>query len=74
MNSSQKWSLSLLAGLLFVVVSLPWTYQGTNYVFKHLKLDTISSSNSNLTVFGLTLHFIVFVLLFRLMFLFYPNC
>lgn len=71
MNSGQKWSISLALGLLFVVISLPWTYEATNYIFKNLRLNTISSLDSNLTIAGIVIHFIVFTLLARLILVFY---
>lgn len=71
MNSSQKWMLALVMGLLFVLISLPYTYQLTNMLFKHVHLDTVSSGESNLTMVGILIHFVVFTLLARLILHFY---
>lgn len=70
-RSAMKWLLALALGILFAIISLPFTYSLTNTVFKYVKVNTISSPNSNVTVYGFVLHTIVFILLARLILHFY---
>jgi hypothetical protein len=58
---TQKVLVTLLSVLLFVVVSLPWTYQLTNMVFG--KLFKTAEANGCPTAAGLALHAVVFGLL-----------
>jgi multisubunit Na+/H+ antiporter MnhB subunit len=70
-QSGRKWLLSLALGILFVIIALPYTYNVTDEIFKHLKLDTTSSSQTNITTAGIIIHFVVFTLLARLILAFY---
>lgn len=57
----QKVLISLFSAVLFVLVSLPQTYQVTNFLTKNVGQKTVS--NGCPTVFGLLLHTLVFVVL-----------
>lgn len=71
MNNGQKWLISLLVGLLFIIISLPWTYQATNAVFENLGLQLTSSGGPTLT--GIAVHAVVFILLFRLVLIWFKD-
>ncbi len=73
MNNYQKWTISLIAGLLFALISLPFTYGLTNKLLTPLGVEVLSYSVSNVTSVGLVLHSIVFTLLFRLVLAFYSK-
>lgn len=57
----KKILISLLAALIFVVVSLPWTYELTNKIFG--KWMRTMDSHGCPTTFGLAIHTIVFFLI-----------
>ena len=73
MDKIQKWTVALIAGLLFAVVSLPFTYSLTNKLFSVVGIQTVSYDESNITTLGLILHTVVFTLLFRLVLAMYPK-
>ena len=64
----QKWTCALVCGLIFLLVSAPFTYDFTNYVGEKISdnLKTKQDDGGRPTLFGLILHMIVFVLLVRL--------
>jgi hypothetical protein len=62
-SSGEKWSCSLYAVFLFVVISSPITYKFTNKLF--YKLCKISNSSGAPTGCGLFLHAVLFLLLVR---------
>lgn len=65
-TSSDKWTVSIVSGLLFLLISSPYTFNITNSVTKRFGLIIADSSGcSNLA--GILLHGMVFVLILRLM-------
>ena len=72
LTSSKKWILSVIAGVLFALISAPFTYSLTNKLFEVIHLQTVEYEESNVTLVGFILHTIVFALLFRLLLVFYP--
>lgn len=64
-TNSQKWSISILSGLIFLIIASPPVYMLTNVIFEPLGLPTII--NGVVTPFGLILHTIVFILIVRLL-------
>lgn len=72
MNNQQKWILSLIAGLLFTLVSLPITYGITNQISNVLaNYDLFIAGGPSMI--GMLIHAVVFSLLFRLVLQFYPS-
>lgn len=65
-SSSDKWTASFMLGLLFLLVSSPFTYSLTNTITKGVGF-AISDSQGCPNLAGLILHTIVFILLLRLM-------
>ena len=70
-TSLQKWLISIAVGLLFVIISLPWTYSLTNSVTASFAPTLSGTSTSAITPFGYILHTIVFILVTRLILVFY---
>jgi len=65
-TSKDKWMVSVVGGLLFILVSSPYLYDATNALTSSLKLDvTISNGCPNLK--GLILHTVIFVIIVRLL-------
>jgi len=66
-SESQKWACILVAGLIFLLVSAPFTYYATNFVGTKINenLNT-EDAGGKPTLGGLILHLIVFMLLLRL--------
>jgi hypothetical protein len=64
LNSSKKWELALIAAALFLIISAPFTYKVTEKVSNLIGFDTTSDGGP--TIAGLGLHFVVYLLLFRL--------
>lgn len=65
-SSSDKWTASFVLGILFLLVSSPFTYNLTNSITKGAGFEIADSAGCpNLA--GLILHTFVFILLLRLM-------
>lgn len=64
-TSSDKWYASILAGILFVIVSSSYTYNVTNRVTTSFGLTIAEYGCPNLA--GLFLHTLVFIILLRLL-------
>lgn len=65
-TSKDKWLVSGLAGLLFLVVSSPYVYTLTNRFLSGL-LGSIASPFGCPYILGLIVHTIVFVVIIRVM-------
>ena len=66
-TNSDKWRISLLAGILFLIVSAPLLYKLVNAVLQKISPQLRVCDESGCpTSFGLVLHTIVFVLVTRL--------
>lgn len=70
-DSQQKWIISIVAGLLFALVSLPFTYKLTNSVSQKIGFDTFEDGGA--TSYGIGVHVVIFILVLRLILQFYPK-
>lgn len=62
-SNAMKWKISLFSALIFILVTNPYTYGITNYLFGKFLGPT--SVNGCPTITGLILHTIVYTLLVR---------
>ena len=65
-TNSQKWIISIVAGIIAVIIFSPLIFQLTNNISQRLRgpvLATVGGPNW----WGLLVHFIVFVLIVRLL-------
>ena len=65
-TSNDKWTISIVSGLLFLVAASPYTYNLTNSVTKRFGL-VIADAQGCPNLAGILVHGIIFVLLLRLM-------
>lgn len=65
-TSNDKWTISIVSGLLFLVIASPYGFNLTNSVTRRLGL-VIADGQGCPNLAGILLHGIVFVLLLRLM-------
>jgi hypothetical protein len=65
-TNTDKWRVSLLAGLIFLLVSAPMLYRLVHNLLKPLGVDVADTTGCPTTT-GLLLHTAVFVLIVRLM-------
>lgn len=65
-TSNDKWTISIVSGLLFLVAASPYTYSLTNSITKRFGL-TIAGSDGCPNLAGLLIHGLIFVLLLRLL-------
>lgn len=66
LDNTQKWILSLIAGLLFMIISFPAVYQFMDKCTKSSVKLSVAASNGCPNEYGLLFHGIVYILLFRL--------
>ena len=67
-NNEQKWVISAWSALAFIVISNPFTYKLTNFIFGSISFQFKTlNSNGCPTLFGLLLHTVVFFFLVRIM-------
>jgi hypothetical protein len=65
-TSNDKWTISIVSGLLFLIVASPYTYNLTNSVTKRFGL-IIADSQGCPNLAGILVHGIIFVLFLRFM-------
>lgn len=65
-TSKDKWIVSIISGLLFLLIASPFLYQLTNIVFSPLGF-IMASKEGCPTILGLVVHSLVFLLIVRLM-------
>ena len=65
-TSYDKWFVSLISGLLFLLIASPFMYKLTDSLFSLIGLN-LADSNGCPTMLGLVVHSIVFVLIVRLL-------
>jgi len=65
-TSEEKWSISVVSGLIFLLISSPFLYGLTSSLFECVGL-TLASSKGLPTNIGLLVHSVVFVLIVRAM-------
>jgi hypothetical protein len=65
-SEGQKWLCVAVAGLIFLLVSAPFTYDFTDYVGTRINDNLHTNVNGKPTLGGLLLHLVVFMLLLRL--------
>ena len=63
-NNEQKWYISVLSGLLFLIINSPCLYNFTDDLFYTL-FDLHTYKNGKPTRFGFLIHVIVFILVVR---------
>ena len=68
-TNRDKWAVAITFGLLFLVVSSPYTYGLSDALFSTIGLDTAHSTSYGAipTVIGLIIHTVIFVLILRLL-------
>ena len=62
-----KWKISLIAGLIFLIVSSPFLYKLVQKLMDKVADIEIADSEGCPTLAGLILHSVVFVIIVRLM-------
>jgi hypothetical protein len=63
MNKHLKiWTIAILSGILFFILSAPFTYKATDFVTTKIGFDTIDI-NEKPTWAGLALHSVVFIII-----------
>jgi len=65
-TSEEKWSISVVSGLIFLLISSPFLYGLTSSLFECFGL-TLASSKGLPTNIGLLVHSVVFILIVRAM-------
>ena len=66
-TNEQKWTISVISGLLFYIIALPQTYECiTNPIVKSLTGLELEKKGKP-TTFGVVVHAIVFLLIVRYM-------
>jgi hypothetical protein len=65
-TSRDKWTVSVIGGLLFILISSPFLYEAVNSITSSLKFDT-SDSQGCPNIKGLVLHTVIFVVVARLL-------
>ena len=65
-SSKDKWIVSIMACLLFLLISSPFLYRVTNSITSSMGFE-IASNNGRPNVLGLVIHSVVFLLIVRLM-------
>ncbi len=67
-SGSKKWKASLLAGILFLIISAPFLYKLMDGLIKKVKPElSICDEKGCPTPLGIAIHAVVFVLLTRLL-------
>ena len=65
-TSRDKWTVSAIGGLLFILVSSPFLYEATNSLTTSLKLDITTGAGCP-NIKGLVLHTAIFVVIARML-------
>lgn len=67
-SSRQKWNISLLSGILFLIISSPFLYSLVNRVAQSISPNlNLASYEGCPTLSGLVVHTLVFILVVRLL-------
>lgn len=66
LSNSQRWLISLIVGLLFIIIASPMLFKGVDYLISKLGLGHIASRDGLPFSSGLIIHGIVFFLIIRL--------
>lgn len=64
-TNKDKWLVSLLASLLFLLIASPWAYRVTNSIFEGIGLKTAKDKDGCPTGTGLLIHGLVFLFIVR---------
>lgn len=68
LSSSKKWSVSLLSGILFLIISSPFLYNIVNKLMVKVSPNLVLCDDKGCpTPLGLAVHTIVFILVVRLL-------
>lgn len=63
--NQQKWAIAIFAGVIFYLISTPWTYEMTNVIFSKVGMPTVGLDNKP-TYFGQFLHVVVYAIVAKL--------
>jgi hypothetical protein len=67
-SNSKKWKISLLAGILFLIISAPLLYKLVDGLLKKIRPElSVCDEHGCPTPLGLAIHAVVFVILTRLL-------
>lgn len=66
-TSKDKWIVSILSGLLFFLLASPFMFDLTNGLTKLFGLRTVNIETRIPTIFGLTLHAFVYMVIVKLL-------
>ena len=64
-TDKDKWIVSIMSGILFLLIASPFLYSSVNSIFSQIGIITAKGGCPNVT--GLILHSIVFVFIVRLL-------
>lgn len=67
LSSRQKWNVSLLSGVIFLIISSPALYSLVNSAVQHVLPDLTIANEGCPTLTGLLVHTLVFILIVRLL-------
>ncbi len=65
-TTKDKWIVSIISGLLFILLASPYAFQLTDSIATHVGIDTATCRGVP-TVQGLIIHAVVYVLIVRAM-------
>lgn len=65
-TSFDKWVISIIIGIVFIVLVTPLMFRVTDKMSSLVGLHTVKSSGVP-TAFGIFLHFVIFVIIIRLL-------
>lgn len=66
-TSKDKWIVSVIAGVLFLIVASPFLFKVVNGLAGIFGISTADPATGNPNILGLLIHSIVFVLVVRLL-------
>ena len=65
LSSYQKWLISLIIGLLFIIIASPVLFKGVDYIISKIGLGHIANRDGLPNSMGLIVHGLVFFLIIR---------
>lgn len=66
-SNLQKWKISLLSALIFIIVSSPMLYKIVNELTERFFSLSIINSDNNPTYIGMAIHAFVFMIVVRIL-------
>jgi hypothetical protein len=68
LSSSQKWKVSLISGILFLIISAPLLYKTVDGLIRKINPNlSVCNEQGCPTPLGLAIHSVVFILVIRLL-------